>query len=134
MKSINEYITEGQEQSSIGKKIIKMLDGDIAQAIAKRMNNWDENKFEWSRDPMFLIADKDNNVEGEEHIRNLEWVRKKTAKHYPNITGTINNYDIVNDEGDKPCSILGIFIDRTFFPIASLETYQKILDSIDEKS
>lgn len=133
MKSINKYINEGQEQSSLVKKIVKLLDGDISEAIAKRMNNWDENKFDWSRDPMFLIADEDNNIEGEEHVRNLEWVRKKTIKHY-NITGTISNYDIKNDEGAKPCSILGIFIDRSFFPIASIETYQKILDLIDEKS
>lgn len=131
MKSINEFIIEAQEQSSLGKKIVKLLDGDIAEAISKRMTNWDDNKFDWSRDPMFLIADEDSNVEGEEHVRNLEWVRKKTAKHYENVTGTIANYDIKNDEGTKPCSVLGIFIDRSFFPIASIETYRKILDIIE---
>ena len=131
MKSINEFIIEAQEQSSLGKKIVKILDGDIAEAISKRITNWDDNKFDWSRDPMFLIADEDNNIEGEEHVRNLEWVRKKTAKHYDNITGTINNYDIKNDEGTKPCSVLGIFIDRSFFPIASIDTYKKILDIIE---
>jgi len=132
MVDLDNFINESQEQSSLGKKIIKALDGDIITAIVKRMNNWDENKFDWSREPMFLIADLDDKVNEEEHVRNLEWIRKKTAKHYNNITGTINNYDLLNDDGAKPCSVLRIFVDRMFLPISSIESYKKILDLIEE--
>jgi len=111
------------------------LDGDIIDAIKKRSENWDLNKFEWSHEPMFLIADlnkvADNDDERNEQIRNLDWVRNKFLSKY-DIKGTISNYDLINDEGSKPCSVLGIFIDRQFYPIASLETFDKIKKILDE--
>lgn len=134
MKNIDEFINESKDQSAIGKKIAKLLDGDIINAIMKRMTNWDENKFEWSREPMFLIADKDININSKEHVRNMEWIRAKTAKHYPQITGTINNYDLLNDDGDKNRSVLGIFMDRSFFPISSIDTFKNIIDLLNEET
>lgn len=134
MKTFNEFINESQEQSKLDKKIIKLLDGDIIQAIIKRQQNWDENKFKFSREPMFLIADLDSNPNDQEHIRNLDWIHKKFARGYrKQITGTMANYDILNDDGDKPCSVLGIFLDRQFYPIVSLDTFDKILNLLFEE-
>jgi len=134
MKGFNEFINESQEQSKLGKKIIKLLDGDIIQAILKRQQNWDENKFKFSREPMFLIADLDKESNDTEHVRNMDWVHKKFISGYQKqITGTMANYDILNDKGEKPCSVLGIFVDRQFFPIVSLETFNKILEILLEE-
>jgi len=130
MKSIDTFICENNEQSSLGKKILKVIDNNITQAIIKRTEKWDANKFEWSRDPMFLLITPEiTKVDTGERVRDLEWVRKKYIDTWKDrIKGTIDNYNVKNDVGDYEYCVLGIYFDRQFFPISSLDTMNKIID------
>lgn len=130
MKSIDTFICENNEQSSLGKKILKVIDNNITQAIIKRTEKWDANKFEWSRDPMFLLITPEiTKVDTGERVRDLEWVRKKYIDTWKDrIKGTIDNYNIKNDVGDYEYCVLGIYVDRQFYPISSLDTMNKIID------
>lgn len=136
MKSLDSFICEDNEQSSLGKKIIKLIDNNIAQAILKRTENWDNNKFEWSRDPMFLIMSEEKmKTDSEETYRDLNWVRDKYIDAWQNkINGTIDNYNVKNNDGEYECCVLGIFVDRQFFPISSLDTMDNIIDLMLKKS
>lgn len=144
MKKLNEFITEAKDDkfSAIGKKILSALgkdSSDIVSAIIKRNERWDENKFEWSRDPMFLIAGAGNKgqIDSGETTRDLSFVRDKffdTALDSGNgIEGTLADYNISNDEGNVPKSVLGIYFDRQFYPITSLDTYKAIRKIIEDK-
>lgn len=147
MKSLSEFINESSkdsESSVIGKKILNALhkdSSDIVSAIIKRTEKWDENKFEWSREPMFLIAESGNiNVKNDagESVRNLNWIRKKffdtSLEGETSVSGTLSNYNITNDVGDLPLSVLGVFFDRQFFPITSIDTYNTIKNIIDSNN
>lgn len=145
MQKLIDFIQESKsnELSSLGKKILNVLgkdSSDIVTAILKRTERWDENKFDWSREPMFLIAESGNiNVKNDsnESVRNLSWVRKKffdTSLDFGNgVEGTLSNYNITNDVGDLPLSVLGVYFDRQFYPITSLDIYKKIRELIDNK-
>ena len=142
MKKFNEFINESKEQQSkLGKKILNLLSkdtSDIVTAVLKKTERWDENKFDWSREPMFLVADEDNEswMSKAEHIRSLTWVRKKFFDGLDwgkGIQGTLENYNIANDSGDFPKSVLGIYFDRQFYPITSLDVYKKIRQFIEEQ-
>lgn len=140
MKSLDTFINESQDLSSLGKKILKELknDGDIVDAILKRTENWDSNKFSWSREPMFLVASTgvELDIQNKEKVRNLTWVRKKffnvLLDTETGVQGTIANYNFANDEGVLPLSIIGIFFDRQFYPITSIETYKNIKAQIED--
>ena len=143
MKNLNDFIFEGNDQSSsLGKKILNALDkdsNDIITAILKRNERWDENKFDWSREPMFLVVDpahKDDIDRGEK-TRNLAWVRKKFFDSVldagSGIQGTLEDYNIEDNTGDVPHSVLGIYFDRQFYPITSLEVYRKIREIIEQQ-
>ena len=141
MKGFNEFINESQEQSKLGKKILNLLSkdtSDIVTSILKKTEKWDENKFDWSREPMFLIADEDSkiNIDNGEWTRNLVWVRKKFFNVLDDgngIQGTLENYNIADDIGRVPKSVLGIYFDRQFYPITSLDVYKKIRQFIEEQ-
>ena len=160
MKNFNEFINESKDQQSklgkkilnllgkddkfsqLGKKIFKALgkdSSDIVSAILKRNERWDENKFEFSREPMFLVAgaSNKNKLDSGETTRDLAWVREKffdsSLDSDNGIEGTLSDYNISNDEGDVPRSVLGIYFDRQFYPITSLETYKLIRDIIENK-
>lgn len=135
MKSLDSFICENNEQSSLGKKILKLIDNNIAQAIIKRTEKWDANKFEWSHDPMFLIIAPSTSVaEGEETYRELMWTREKYIDSFKDkIKGTIDNYNVKNSDGDYDYCILGIFVDRQFFPISSIDNMNKIIDLLRQK-
>ena len=134
MKSLDSYINESQQETSLGKKIIKLLDGDIVEAIKKRTDNWDANRFEWSRDPMFLIISPEKfKGDSKEVFRELEWTREKYINTFKDkIKGTIDNYNIQNDSGEFDYCVLGIFVDRQFYPIASLESFNNIIKLLQE--
>lgn len=140
MKAFNEFINESKDQSQLGKKILNMLGkdtSDIVTSILKRNERWDENKFDWTREPMFLIADESDKsrIESGEYTRNLSWVRKKffhTLDWNEGIKGTLADYNIEDDMGRVPQAVLGIYFDRQFFPITSLEVYKKIRKFIEE--
>ena len=141
MKGFNEFINESQEQSKLGKKILNLLSkdtSDIVTYILKRNERWDENKFDWTREPMFLIADESDKsrIESGEYTRNLSWVRKKffhTLDLNDGIKGTLSDYNIADDIGRVPKSVLGIYFDRQFYPITSLDVYKKIRQFIEEE-
>ena len=141
MKNLNDFIFEDNNQSSLGKKILSLIEkdnSDIVKAILKRTEKWDENKFDWTREPMFLIADKDSEswMAKEEHVRLLTWVRKKffhTLDWEDGIEGTLENYNIANDQGNVPKSVLGVYFDRQFYPITSLDVYNKIRNVIEQQ-
>lgn len=141
MKSLDTFITESQDLSSLGKKILKELknDGDIVDAILKRTENWDANKFSWSREPMFLVASSgiELDIQNKEKVRNLTWVRQKffnvLLDSETGVQGTIANYNFANDEGVLPLSVIGIFFDRQFYPITSIDTYKNIKAQIENE-
>ena len=135
MKSLDSFICENNEQSSLGKKILKLIDNNITQAIIKRTENWDANKFEWSHDPMFLlITPEKTKKDSEETFRDLEWARDKYIDAWKDkVKGTIDNYNVKNDDGDYEYCVLGIFVDRQFFPISSLDNMNKIIDLLQQK-
>lgn len=138
MKTINSFIIENASNHSKYNKVVNALDNSISQAILKRTKAYDENRFDWSRDPMFLIADKfgpENN--GENRVRDLRWVQIKFIDTYLEgpfmVNGTIDNYQLNDDSGQFPCSVLGIFIDRQFLPISTIESFKKIIDILKEE-
>ena len=142
MKSLDSFIFENNQSSNLGKKILNIIgkdSSDIVAAIIKRNERWDENKFEWSREPMFLVADAASkaDIERGEKVRLLSWVRKKFFKSAldfgEGIQGTLSDYNISNDVGDVPKSVLGIYFDRQFYPITSLDTYKTIRKIIEDK-
>lgn len=140
MKDIINFLTESSnETSGIGNKIMNILDkdeSDLNKIIIKRTKNWDEDKFKWSRDPMFLIASGGSkpHFENNEKIRDLYWVREKFFDvSLANVTGTLANYNVANDEGLVPVSVLGVYFDRQFFPITNLDTFEKIKSIIENK-
>ena len=144
MKKLNEFIHESKDDkfSALGKKIFSALgkdSSDIVAAILKRNEKWDENKFDFSHDPMFLIAGAGNKSEIEkgEKSRDLAWVRDKffdsSLDSGRGVEGTLADYNISNDVGDVPKSVLGIYFDRQFYPITSLDTYKTIRKIIEDK-
>jgi len=145
MKNLSGYIYENKEdhQSSLGKKIFNIIgkdSSDIVAAIMKRIENWDNNKLDWSREPMFLIANSANkrSIESGEQVRRLTWVRKKFFKSAldfgDGIQGTLSDYNIENEIGEVPLAVLGIFFDRQFFPITSLDVYHSIKEIIEQNN
>ena len=141
MKSLDSFIFENNQSSNLGKKILNIIgkdSSDIVAAIIKRNERWDENKFEWSREPMFLVADAASkaDIERGEKVRLLSWVRKKFFKSAldfgEGIQGTLSDYNISNDVGDVPKSVLGIYFDRQFYPITSISVYKSIKEAIEQ--
>ena len=144
MQTLGEFIQESKDNkfSQLGKKIFNALgkdSSDIVAAILKRNEKWDENKFDFSHDPMFLIAGAGNKseIENGEKTRDLAWVREKffdsSLDTGRGVEGTLADYNISNDVGDVPKSVLGIYFDRQFYPITSLDTYKTIRKIIEDK-
>jgi len=141
MKRLDSFIFENNQSSNLGKKILNIIgkdSSDIVAAIIKRNERWDENKFEWSREPMFLVADDahKSDIERGEKVRLLSWVRKKFFKSAldfgEGIQGTLSDYNIEDDKGDVPTSVLGIYFDRQFYPITSISVYKSIREAIEQ--
>ena len=88
---------------------------------------------------MFLIAGAGNKSEIEkgEKSRDLTWVRDKffdsSLDSGRGVEGTLADYNISNDVGDVPKSVLGIYFDRQFYPITSLDSYKTIRKIIEDK-
>lgn len=139
MKDIYYYINEGlssdNTQSSVGKKIDNIINDHettLMKMIKSRQERWDENKHSYSREPMFLIADPlykkmDSN-------RFYSWSRWKFIKdNRDKIKGTFKNYNVANEEGTKPNSVIGIYYDRKFEFITSLDVFNKICDILADE-
>ena len=88
---------------------------------------------------MFLIAASGikKDFDSGEKVRDLHWVREKffdtMLDSGRGLEGTLEDYNIANDVGDVPKAILGVYFDRQFYPITSLETYKKIREIIEHK-
>lgn len=127
MKSLNNFIFESNDISSTGKKILSILskdESDIIKAIIDKNQKWDNNKFDWSHDPMFLIS-KNNE---------LKWTRKKFFDTtLVNVTGTFADQNsVANENGEYPVNVLGVYFDRQFYPITSLDTFNKIKELLEQ--
>ena len=81
-----------------------------------------------------MITKKKKKKDSEETYRDLEWARDKHIDTWKDkIKGTIDNYNVKNDDGDYEYCVLGIFVDRQFYPISSLDTMNKIIDLLVQK-
>lgn len=135
MKSIDLYITESDNSSKLGSKLDKILDktqNKLSELIASREKNWDANKFSWSREPMFLIIDAHYDDFGGERFKSWQrWIFIKG--HKEEIKGTFKDYNVKNDKGMKPNSVIGIYYDRKFKFITSLNTFYELYDLLESE-
>lgn len=136
MKSIQKYICEdAANESKLGKKfdnVFKKNQNKLTRIIQSRQEHWDDNKNDWSREPMFLIAGPKDELNIGLH-RDYSWVRWKHMKGNKNeIKGTFKNYNMTDpDTNTKPNSVIGIYYDRHFELITSLEVFYKLYDILD---
>jgi len=141
MEHISEFISESKSKESLVEEILNALDGDIVQAIVKRTKNYDENKMPWSREPMFLIAEKEQQSDDdatEKVSRTMSWKRISFMDLYADgseyeVKGTIDDYNIKSDVGEYPCSVLGVYVDRQFLPICSIESFKRVVNILKRK-
>lgn len=137
MKSIKEFIFEdAANESKLGKKfdnIFKKNQNKLTRIIQSRQEHWDVNKTDWAREPMFLIA----GPKGEMNIgsaRDYSWVRWKHMKgNKGEIKGTFKNYNIADENNEKPNSVIGIYYDRHFELITSMEVFNQLYDVLDNE-
>jgi len=134
MKSIEDIITEGKDQSIIS--MFKDGENSFLSMIAKRIENWDKNSGKHSREPMFLT---------DENFQFMSWTRVdllKTEVGDPNNStdnsqlvglydGFLNEY-ITKKSTPNEKYILGVFIDRCFIPIQDKETFEKIWERLNK--
>jgi hypothetical protein len=136
MKSIQDIIFEdAANESKLGKKfdnVFKKNQNKLTRIIQSRQEHWDDNKNDWSREPMFLIAGPKDELNVGLH-RDYSWVRWKHMKGNKNeIKGTFKNYNMTDpDTNVKPNSVIGIYYDRHFELITSLEVFYKLYDILD---
>lgn len=136
MKSIQDIIFEdAANESKLGKKfdnVFKKNQNKLTRIIQSRQEHWDDNKNDWSREPMFLIAGPKDELNVGLH-RDYSWVRWKHMKGNKNeIKGTFKNYNMADpDTNVKPNSVIGIYYDRHFELITSLEVFYKLYDILD---
>ena len=136
MKSIKDIICEdASNESKLGKKfdnVFKKNQNKLTRIIQSRQEHWDDNKNDWSREPMFLIAGPKDELNVGMH-RDYSWVRWKHMKGNKNeIKGTFKNYNMADpDTNAKPNSVIGIYYDRHFELITSLEVFYKLYDILD---
>jgi hypothetical protein len=137
MKSIEQIPVENEgnaSESKLGKKfdnVFKKNQNKLTRIIQSRQDHWDANKNEWSREPMFLIA----GPKGEMNVgkdRDYSWVRWKNMKgNKDEIKGTFKNYNLSDENNEKPNSVIGIYYDRHFELITSMEVFHKLYDILD---
>ena len=130
MKNLTELIKEDKSDNKIDTQILNALGGDddsIWGSIIKRVKGWDNKKHDWSRKPMFLVSDNGD----------LGWYRTKFMKAKNSEGKEINTYDgYLNDyikKNNKNNSyVLGIFINRFFYPIFNIDEFEKIWELIEK--
>ena len=127
---INENLSSANNQTPIGQKIDNIISGHetkLMQMVKSRQERWDANKQPYSREPMFLVADP--SYKKMDSNRFYSWSRWKFIKdNRDKIKGTFKNYNVSNEEGTKPNSVIGIYYDRKFEFITSLDVFNKICD------
>lgn len=137
MKSLIEYVVNenASNESNIGKmldNVFQKNQNKLTRIIQSRQAHWDDNNNSWSREPMFLIAGPKNELIVGSN-RDYSWLRWKYIKgKRDEIQGTFKNYNVKNDEGNVPNAVIGIYYDRHFELITSLEVFNKLYDIIDK--
>ena len=137
MKSIEQIPIENNNnvtETKLGKKfdnVFKKNQNKLTRIIQSRQDHWDANKNDWSREPMFLIA----GPKGEMNVgkdRDYSWIRWKNMKgNKDEIKGTFKNYNLSDENNEKPNSVIGIYYDRHFELITSMEVFYKLYDILD---
>lgn len=110
MKALEEFITEGQDEKFFNS-IKNILSKDAAAAlILSRTDNYDRNKRKFDQVPKILIKEKENSY---------AWY----------------TLEMVDEEMDfaAPKDMLGIFINRMFYPITDKEVLMEIVKKYNEK-
>lgn len=132
MKSIEDIITEGKDQSIIS--MFKDGENSMLSMIAKRVEAYDKNSGKHSQEPMFLT---------DENFKFMSWTRidmLKTEVGDPNNStdnsqliglydGFLNEY-MAKKSTKNERYILGIFVDRCFLPIPDKDTFEKIWNKL----
>ncbi len=109
MKDIQEYITEGKDEKFFNS-IKSLLDKDpISTMIISRTENYDSNKSKHSQVPKILVKD-DNEY---------SWY-------------TLNMIDTDLDFA-APKDMLGIYINRMFYPVSDKNILLEIVKKYNEQ-
>jgi hypothetical protein len=110
MKNINEFITEGKDEKFFNS-IKNILEKDkAAKLVLSRTTNYDANKKAYDQVPKILVKDSE-----------------KTYAWY--------TLEMVDEEMDfaAPKDMLGIFINRMFYPITDKEILMEIVKKYNEE-
>ena len=110
MKGIQEYITENKDEKFFNS-IKSILDKDpISKKILSRMDNYDSNRKGSDQVPKILIKENDNDY---------SWY----------------TLDMLDEEMDfaAPKDMVGIFINRMFYPISDKELLLEIVKKYNEQ-
>lgn len=140
MKTINDYINTSINEDYADVKLIDKINdifrknqNKLTRIIQARQDHWDANRLPWSREPMFLIAGpKDEFNIGKD--RDYSWVRWKYMKGKKSeVNGTFKNYNIADEDNCKPNSVIGIYYDRHFELITSMNVFENIYDLLEKE-
>lgn len=104
MKNIQEYIVEGKDEKFFNS-VKSILDKDpISTMILSRTNNYDRDKRSFDQVPKILVKEDE-----------------KTYAWY--------KLDMLDEEADfaAPKDMVGIFINRMFYPISNKELLLEIV-------
>lgn len=110
MKNIQDFITEGKDEKFFNS-IKNILDKDpISTMILSRTNNYDRDKRSFDQAPKILVK------EGED---TYSWYK----------------LDMLDEEADfaAPKDMVGIFINRMFYPISNKELLLEIVKKYNEE-
>ena len=110
MKDIQEYIIEGKDEKFFNS-IKSILDKDpVSTMILSRTNNYDRDKRSFDQVPKILIKDDE-----------------KTYSWY--------KLDMLDEEMDfaSPKDMIGIYINRMFYPISNKELLLEIVKKYNEQ-
>lgn len=110
MKDIQEYIIEGKDEKFFNS-IKSILDKDpVSTMILSRTNNYDRDKRSFDQVPKILIKEDE-----------------KTYSWY--------KLDMLDEEMDfaAPKDMIGIYINRMFYPISNKELLLEIVNKYNEQ-
>lgn len=110
MKNIQDFIVEGKDEKFFNT-IKSILDKDkISKSIISRTNSYDLNKSRSSQVPMILVKSNEDSY---------DWY----------------TLDMIDEEMDfaAPKDMVGIFINRMFYPISNKELLLDIVKKYNEQ-
>ena len=110
MKDLQQFISEGKDEKFFNS-IKNLLDKDpISTMILSRTNNYDRDKRSFDQAPKILIKEDE-----------------KTYSWY--------KLDMLDEEADfaAPKDMVGIFINRMFYPISNKELLLEIVNKYNEQ-